>query len=298
MEILPYEPEMADRLTTAYNSAIRGVPHCYPASTAELTAALADPLDLRESQVFVALEDQSVVGFVHASIGFIEGKEHPERGLIRFLWYAPGHRRAGQALLKAAEDHLRAHGMDRAFAFHGRYRYPFYHLGGGGLSIRLGQVAALLGYSGYQRVGGEMILDWPNYEPLEPSPAGVTVEVTAEWRPGEGAHPELRVYAYQVKRAVARAVAYCKCISFDEFTTAAEAQDWLLVTWIGVGWNQREKGLGSHLLRRALLEMHGAGYRHATIGAEMDDYRATLFYNNFGFHVVDWAYGLSRMLEG
>jgi hypothetical protein len=30
----------------------------------------------------------------------------------------------------------------------------------------------------------------------------------------------------------------------------------------------------------------------------MDNYRAALFYTNFGYHVVDWTYGLGRKLEG
>ena len=111
MEILPYEPAMAGQLTAAYNSAIRSVPHCYPVSTAELVAALAEDHDLRGRQVFVALERRAIVGFSHVGVGYREREEGPEQGLIQFLWYAPGHRRAGQALLEAAEGHLRAHGM-------------------------------------------------------------------------------------------------------------------------------------------------------------------------------------------
>jgi GNAT superfamily N-acetyltransferase len=294
MEIRPYEPAMADQLTTAYNSAIRSVPHCYPVSTAGLVAAMAEDHGLRERQVFVATEGQSIVGFAHVGVGHREGEEGPEQGLIQFLWYAPGHRSAGQALLETAEGHLRAHGMRQVVAFHQKYRYPFYHLCNAYLSDCLGQVAALLGYNGYRRVAGEVFLDWPNYVPVEPPPAGVPAEVTIEWQPGKGVRPGLLVLARQGERDVGA----CKCVSCGEYTAAAEAQDWLFVTWVGVGWNQRGKGLGRHLLQRALYEMHGVGYRHASISTSVDNYRAALFYTNFGFHVVDWTYGLDHKLEG
>jgi GNAT superfamily N-acetyltransferase len=294
MEILPYEPAMAERLTTVYNSAIRGVPHCYPVSTTVLTTALEEDGGLRERQVLVAIESQSIVGFAHVGVGFRERDESPERGLIQFLCYAPGHRRAGQALLHAAEDHVRAHGMCQLVAFHQRYRYPFYHLQNAYLSDRLGQVAALLGYNGYRRVAGEVFLDWPNYAPLEPPPAGVPAEMTVEWVPGRGARPGLLVRARQGERDVGA----CKCVSCAEYTTAEEAQDWLFVLWVGVETDQQGKGLGRHLLRRALYEMHGAGYRHASISTAVDNYRAALFYTNLRFHVVDWTYGLARDLGG
>jgi hypothetical protein len=70
MEIRPYEPAMADQLTTAYNSAIRYVPYCYPVSAKELASALAEDHGLRARQVFVALEGQSITGFAHVGVGY------------------------------------------------------------------------------------------------------------------------------------------------------------------------------------------------------------------------------------
>jgi predicted N-acetyltransferase YhbS len=285
---------MADQLTTAYNSAIRRVPHCYSVNTAEFVTALTEDHGLRGRQVFVALEDQLIVGFAHVGVGYRERGENPEQGLIQFLWYAPEHRQAGQALLEVTEDHLRAHGMRQVVAFHQKYRYPFYHLESAYLSDRLGQVAALLGYNGYRRIGGEVYLDWPDFEPLEPPPVKVPVDIALEWIPGRGARPGLILRAFQDDKWVA----VCQCVSCGEFSAVDEAQDWLFTTWLNVQENLQGKGLGRYLLRRALLEMHNAGYRHASISTAIDNYRAALFYTNCGYHVVDWTYGLGRRLEG
>ena len=39
-----------------------------------------------------------------------------------------------------------------------------------------------------------------------------------------------------------------------------------------------------------------AGYRHAAISTAWDNYRAFLFYTNYGFRVADWTYELGRDL--
>ena len=79
-------------------------------------------------------------------------------------------------------------------------------------------------------------------------------------------------------------------------TRAEEAEDWFMTTWIGVEREFQGRGLGRHLLRRALIEMRRAGYRHAAISTERRNCRAFLFYANFGYRVVDWTYGYGREL--
>ena len=74
MNISRYEPTLAPQLTEAYNQAIRGVPHCYPASVQDFAAAVAPAVGrkghelLRSEAAFVALQGTSVLGFVHAAI--------------------------------------------------------------------------------------------------------------------------------------------------------------------------------------------------------------------------------------
>ena len=163
MEVLEYSSSMTEELASIYNEAVRDVPHCWPVSAERYARAMPAATDeddgvhsMRDNAVFVAAEGGSVLGYVHAAIAAPKEQEPAETGVMRFLWYRPGHRSAGQKLLETGEDYLRG---------------------------------------------------------------------------------------------------------------------------------------------RALVEMKKAGYRHAAISAGWDNYRAISFYSNYGYRVVDWAYGLQRGLR-
>lgn len=300
MNLGRYEPAMAPALTAAYNRAVLRVPHCYPVSEADLAAALAPAVGavsrhnrLHSEAVFVTTSAAAMGGFVHAAVERPCEEGGSERGVIRFLWYDRGHREAGQALLAAAEECLRERGIAQIEAFPQEYRYPFYHLRAAYLSVRLDQVEALLQFNGYRRVRGEVFLDWPDYAPRPPGSAPVFAAISLEWVQGRGARPGLHLRAHHKEKQIAE----CVCVSCGEYSEADAAQDWLFTTWLGVDDAFQGKGLGRYLLERALEEMHGVGYRHAVISAAWDNCRAFLFYSNFGYHVVDWTYGLSRELK-
>ena len=295
VDIIPYERSMAAELALAYDHIVRDVPHCYPVKVDDFASAVSCLVEegqsherLHSEEAVVARNGLSPLGFIHVGIEHPEGPGETQQGIIRFFWYERGRRRAGQALLDTAEDYFRQHDVTQVTAFHQRYRYPFYHLNHAYLSDRLGQVHALLGFRGYQRVAGEVFLDWPGYTPVTPSPAEVTAEVSMEWRQGHGTRPGLTVHAC----VAGEEVGVCACISGGESSGAADAQDWVFTEWIGVAERMRGKGLGRHLLQRTLQEMHGIGYRHAVISTAWRNYRGLLFYSNFGYHVVDWTYGL------
>ena len=297
VEIVRYEPGMAAGLAAAYNGIIRRVPHCYPVSGEDFASVVAVAAGegpgherLRSEAAFVARDGPTPLGFIHVGIEQPEEPDEIQQGIIRFCWYERGNRRAGQTLLDAAEDHFRQHTVAQVTAFHKRYRYPFYYFTPAFLSDRLDQVHALLGYNGYEKAAGEVFLDWPEYSAGTPTPADVDSEVTLEWREGSGARPGLAVRAI----VEGEEVGVCWCASGGEFSHAAEAQDWWFVTWLGISEQMQGKGLGRYLLQRALLEMRGAGYRHAAISTSWHNYRAFLFYSNIGFHVVDWTYGLQK----
>ena len=44
------------------------------------------------------------------------------------------------------------------------------------------------------------------------------------------------------------------------------------------------------------MELHGIGYRHAAISTDLRNYRAALFYGNYGYRVVDYTYGWNKEL--
>jgi len=300
MEVRDYTPETLASVTAAYNRAVAGAPCCWPVGEQAFAAALAKTTgeanshkDVREKWTFVAVEGSSVVGFVDAAVGYPrEDGAYVERGVIRFLWYDPGRRTAGHALLERAERHLRDRGQTRVQAFPQEYRLPCYYLHAAYLSDRLGHVAALLGANGYRRIRGEVFMDWPNFKPADAGPCDVPAEIRVAWKPGRGRLPNVKVTAHLDGREIGA----CSCESFGEVHSAAAAQDRCFTTWLGVDDAHQGRGLGKRLLLRALVEMRGAGYRHATISTARHNHRAFLLYTNLGFRVADWTYAYGRDL--
>ena len=299
LSIIPYKVNLAPVVATAYNRVVRGVPYCYPVNAEEFAAAAAPATGaqgyrlLRSEAAFVTLEGAVATGFAHVAIGFQDRHAKVEEGLLRCLWYEPGHRNAGQALLEAAQVHLNQHGATGVIAFPQKHRYPFYHLPSAYLSDRLGHVGALLGQNGYRSTHGEVYMDWPNYLPPTPVAPQMSIDVSVEWRQGRGARPGLILSAKHGERQVG----VCHSVSRGDYTNAEAVQDWFFTEWIGVEPDVQGKGVGRYLLQRALLEMREAGYRHATISTARHNYRAALFYTNLGFRVVDWTYAYERELE-
>jgi GNAT superfamily N-acetyltransferase len=241
---------------------------------------------------FVALQGESVLGYAHLVVGRRDRDATAECGLLRFFWYEPGYRSVGQGLLETAEGHFRQCDVQRINVFPQEHRYPFYHLPSAYLSDHLGQVGALLGHNGYRRTRGEVYMDWPDYPLLAPVPVETPVNVVLEWRSDRGVRPGVVLRAFQGGRQVGE----CHCVSCGDYADAEEAQDWWFVKWIGVEEDVQGQGLGRYLLQRALLEMRGAGYRHAAISTARYNYRAALFYTNLGYRVVDWTYEYEREL--
>lgn len=161
------------------------------------------------------------------------------RGTVRFLWYDIGHRVAGEALLDASEDVLRNAGATRVKAF-GPGVMPFHK----NLSDRLVHIRALFTARGYQHVGGELYLGWPNFaeESLErlqrdaQMPAGVkvTVEEYYEDRSGTGTktpRPSTRLYAIAPS---GKKLGICETIASNEYDGSTDLTDTCFVSWLGV----------------------------------------------------------------
>lgn len=90
----------------------------------------------------------------------------PQRGMIRWLWFIPGQRAAGEALAVAAEAHLTQHGCEQSqvLAFDDEQTYHFYHVGHAFLSDRANHIHSLLEGRGYRRYECELFYAWENYE--------------------------------------------------------------------------------------------------------------------------------------
>jgi len=306
MVILRYRGDMAEKLAMVYNEAVAGVPHCHPVDTKTFSQELLPATGgkstrerLHSETGLVVRSRGSILGYAHLAVEkpkkeeLSRTDEVPGRGAIRFLWYRPGQRKAGQELLDASHDYFRELGLERVMAFDQDYRYPFLGFKHSYLSDAMGHVQALFWINGYQRVKGEVFLDWPEFEPRRPSEPGFGVDTELEPVQGVGRLPGIKVRALKDGNQVG----VCECLSCAEFSKTEELQDWAFTQWIGVERDYQGRGLGRYLLRRALLELHAIGYRHAAISTDWKNYRAFTFYTNFGYSVVDWthAYGLNSI---
>lgn len=299
MEIVSYSPEQAAAVSEAYNRAVLGVPHCYPAGAEDFAevarGACGGPpphARVHDEAAFVARDGAEVLGFVHVGVETPKHEDGAAQGVMPFFFYERGRRAVGQALLEQAEAHLRDAGLTRLEAFRQDYRYWFYHWHHALLSIHLDHVHALLGFNGYTANNGEIYFDWPNYEPPSACAPDADVALTFAWRQGRGRRPEIIVRA--VHDGTEAGV--CECLSGGASSRAPEAQDWFLVSRLNVIEPLQGRKIGAHMLQRALREMYLAGYRHTAISTAWDNYRAFVFYSNYGWRVVDRTYAFERVL--
>ncbi len=298
MEILQYTSDMQAPVTQFYNRLIVNVPHCYPVAEEEfaivlrgVTTGKADKDDfgrgLDSETAFVAIRGGVVLAFIH--VGLTQMRDE-DVGIIRFLGYKRGARRAGQAVLEKAETYLKAFNVTRIFAAERRYR--FYHFEYAFLSDALDQVQGLLGVNGYHRSKGWVFLDWENYD-ITPIPAPIPVTLSVEWKDERGQRPDSVVKAYQGDEEIG----LCTSVSGGEYSSHPDAQDWFHTVYLEIEGKFQGQGLGRYLLQYALQEMKKIGYRHAAISTGWDDYRALLFYSNCGYRVADWTYAYEKVLS-
>ena len=294
MEIVQYTPDLQSALTEFYNRQTVNVPRCYPVKEEEFALAMRgvngkaniqeDGLDFET--VFIAIVNRAVQAFIHVGIGQVG--DNPV-GVIRFLGYERGARRAGQAVLEKAEAYLKTCNVAHIDAFSQDSRYRFYHFQNAGLSDGLDHVQALLGFNGYQCCSGEVFLDWENYSVI-PTPTSVPVTFSVDWEQGRGQRPNCTVHAYLDSEKIGE----CESVSGGEFSSHPDAQDWLHTIGLDIEDPYQGQGIGRYLLQYALQEMRKIGYRHATISTDWENYRAFLFYSNCGYRAVDWTYELEK----
>lgn len=301
MEILQYTPDMQAPVTQLYNRLTADVPHCYPVKEEEFAIAVrgvttgkSDVKDggLDSETAFVAMVNGAVQAFIHIGIGQIGDNREEDIGVIRFLGYERGARRVGQAVLEKAEDYLKTYDVSKIFAFSQDCVYRFYHFEHAYLSDALDQVQGLLGFNGYHRSSGEVFLDWEDYS-VTPVPSSLPVTLSTDWKDGRGQLPNCTAHAHQDDEQVG----ICESLCGGEFSSHADAQNWLHTVWLGIEDDFQGQGLGRYLLQYALQEMKKIGYQHAAISTAWDNHRAFLFYSNCGYRTVDWTYEFVKNLS-
>jgi hypothetical protein len=297
MKLAFWDLKDASRLTGFYNRQIVGLPYCHPVTPGAFDWGIQHDRyedtpheNLEAERLVVAEEGGRIVGFVHFCIeNRVDKDTSGQSGLIRFLSYEPGRRACGQALLEEAEKHL---DQTRIKAFLTPYIYRFYFLGYG-VSQRQGHVTSLLGMSGYKVTAGEVLLAWENYQVGEPVLPQAGVEIRVDQVEGRGALPGLMIRAYRNGHLFGT----CQTFSMGQRQEVPEVQEMCFVRWLGVNEKEQHRGWGRYLWHRTLWEMQQIGYQHTLISANIQNYRALLFYTNYGYRVLDTTYSFEKRVS-
>jgi ribosomal protein S18 acetylase RimI-like enzyme len=301
MDVRDWAIDNVNDLAGMYNEQVVGrVPHCYAVSPEEFGAGRYQKTGddylsaFHAERVIVGIQRGQVRGFAHVTVGEIKHRERRlSGGFIHFLTYAVGHRDIGQALLVACERHFRDASASTIWAFDG-YFYRFYHLGFPLVSDRMGHLYGLFGMNGYKPAGeGEIFLEYLNYPvamPVFPDPA---VEVQVQAKEGRGDLPNITVRALRDGKEIGS----CIALSGGDFCHAREVQDRIFVDGLGVTGKEQGQGWGRYLLTRTLWEARQLGYRDTVISTGKRNYRAQLFYTNYGYRVTDTVYGFVKETE-
>ena len=318
MKIKILDTAEAGRLVKTYNDQIVGIPHCYNVSqeefmdgfvyqkaSFEFRSATTGKIDsyynesIHSEKLIVCEENGEIVGFADVAVAETEldGKAE-QKGFIRFLTYKIGHRPIGQAILAESESYLLSLGVKQIKAFRLLYLndhcgYRFYHAGYGMVSDKLGHIFGLFGINGYKINGGEIFMDWSDYHIDEPSLPDKSLDITVDYKDG---HADRSGAVVKAVRNGAE-IGSCQSASVGESSRSEEAQDWIFITGLGVNENEQRKGLGRYLLQRNLWEMKQVGYKNTVISTDWHNFRAFLFYTNYGYKLVDTMYEFVKNFE-
>jgi GNAT superfamily N-acetyltransferase len=295
MEIVAFEPEMAAGVARCYNELVAPVPLHRDVEGEKFAQPIPCQFqDCTSEQILVARAAREVVGFVHVGVSAKATHEwhvKDEPGVIRFLSYRLGERLVGAALLDAAEKWLREHGRSEVVAESGLYIYRFYPLGLAHISERIGHVPPLFGMAGYTAPQCEVFFAWHDFAPPETGPPAVEVQLRSEETPTESGL-KVSVVAMQEDQQVGE----FSMVSLCEDLWRPQLADWCTAGLLRVADRVQGRGIGKCLLARGLAEMRARGARHAMISTDWDNWRAYLFYTNFGFTFLDRTFGFSKSL--
>ncbi len=297
MNIEYSDVEGSNDLVQVYNDQFKDTPYFYHITPEEFADGIRNRINqkgetnLNSEKIIIGKQDGEVLGFAHVSVGKANqfGKEK-EGGFIHFLTYQVGYRQIGQAILTECEKYLSSFNVPQIWAFLHASNYRFYHLGFGHISDKIVHVYSLFGMNGYKIDVGEVFMNYPRYEVSEPILPNDRIEIIVTMKEGRGLFPDLHVQALYDNSEIGE----CCSVSLGEFYRAKEAQYSFFTEWLGIEEKYQGKGLGRYLLQKTLCEMRKAGYENAIISTNIINYRAQLFYSNFGYKVTDTGYALVK----
>ena len=242
---------------------------------------------IQPEQKWIAVAGSEVVGLALVGQHRTGTLQPTGRGIVRFLGYKRGLRRAGQMLHDAIDNYARDNEIKTLTAF------PFLRsLPNPSLSNHLAHIQGLLTACGYTHSQGHVRLEWRHFT-AEPIPSTCPLEFRIETEPTDGDLPALRVTSYLKGNEVG------VCYSRPHPTSESRASEgpWLVVYDLDIVESEQGNGFGWLTLQKGLAEASTHGYRSAVIGCNENNGRALSMYANVGFKAIDWSYDFNRDLS-
>jgi GNAT superfamily N-acetyltransferase len=297
MKIEQIPPDRVGELTAVYNDYVAYVPFSEAVSVEQFVEIRAWRDDRSaqletEQTIYAAREEGRHVGFAHVALGRFPGPElrgdqQPgPTGVIRLITYPPRRRRAGQALLEAAETHLMGQGASRILAFLNN-GYLFQRFAYGELPDTCGHLVALLGMNGYRVARGEVFMRYAGFvteNTILPDPrTDPSVERIAQ---ATGTRDSIRVVVRKGKEFIG----VCEGHSLGLWGHSDLSHATVVLGPMDVEEAFQGRGWGRFLANTMLEEASELGYRHTTTSTQEENHRAQLFYTNMGYKVTDVAH--------
>ena len=305
LSVTECEPSDARHLVPIYNAqfAKDAPPSCLPIQDDEFVAGLTQftghdrpvsHLGVASLRLIQVARDGRILGFAHVAIETKTWEDPVTRqGLIRVFAYDGRDRAVGQTLLAAAETYFVERGVRDVCASPWFAPVRFIHTGREGVSTFHPHVLALFGLNRYSVRLAEHIMAAPDItaapKPSAPD-AGLTVAV--EHTPGRGTLPGFFVRMARGDDEIGA----CECRAHGHYLRAADAQARLLVEALDITEDERGRGFGRYLLRRALWEGRQIGHRHADLRVRTDNLSAMMLYASEGFRIIGTGYMLTKSL--
>lgn len=300
-----FDSDRMSDLALIYNEEAAQVPLSDPVTPERFAEASrfrkdeGTPRKVTAQTILAATEDGQPVGFAHLATGRFPGpelrgdQEPGDTGAIRYFAYPRSHRAVGQALLDATEEYFRSQNAGRILAFSNTTGYLFRRFSFGEVSDRRTHIVALFGMNGYETARGEVFLGSKDYVVKEPVPGEGTFDIDVR-RFAE--KPFLDGIVVTVRHG-SEEVGLCEAHSHGKWGASTESNETLVVGPLDVEEPYQGKGWGRYLLLKTLQEARNIGYRHTVISTDWRNYRAQLFYSNYGYDALDTAYSFVKVLS-
>ncbi len=280
----------ATRLSHLWCESTADAPYCYVADpTAFAHGILSDESDDESlatnqgQQLMVALSGRNPVAFAHLAAGHTEIDANSVAcGIIRYFSFLPEFSSVAQALLSRVEQVLTDEGHVHLDAFPLYHGYAFHNHKVGILSDRLEHVTDLFTRAGYTPHDAHLTLERPLEAESRPEPhPDVVIEI--ERTRGAGIRPDIRTNALLDGRAIGG----CRSTSSRRYAESPELEGCAYTRWLGVDREHRTRGIGRHLLQRAIYEMAEDGYSQAVLNCRHVNLPAVSLYQSLGYSTGD-----------